>query len=477
MSRGGQATGELSPGPSILGARALALWLAGGCAIVSAAGLLAWIAPHFAYEIDLIDKPVLWIAAGLVTAGVVFATAMPRLVGRTADFQAQSQAAILAVIVAAGILARLSLFASEPVLEDDFYRYLWDGAVTASGANPYAVAPASAMGSAGLPPDAALILDRVGHADLRTIYPPTAQAAFAAAHLVAPWSLTAWRAVVLALDVATLGLLFLLLKDAGRSPIWAALYWWNPLVIFSLANGAHMDIVVMPPLLLALLLAARGRTVPAAAALALAAGAKVWPVLLLPLVLRPALSNPARLLAAAAVMLALLALQAWPILATGLDETSGFRAYAQSWQRNSALFPLVEGAASAVAGADAAGAVSRAVLAMICAGVALAVAWLPYTGTGQLMTRAGLVVAVLLLTAPAQYPWYLVWLAPFLAFLPLPGLLLLAAALPLYYTAFYFAPRQQIATYSGVVVWLAWLPVWALLARDLWRLRQAQTAG
>jgi hypothetical protein len=238
-----------------------------------------------------------------------------------------------------------------------------------------------------------------------------------------------------------------------------------------------MDIVVLPPLLLALLLAARGRTVLAAAALAVAIGAKIWPVLLLPLVLRPALKSPARLFAATSVLVALLALQALPILAAGIDQSSGFVAYAQSWQRNSALFPLVETVATWIAGSDVAGTVSRAILALLCGAVALAVAWRPYTTTGQLLIRAALVVATLLLTAPAQYPWYLVWLAPFLPFLPLPGLLVLAGTLPLYYTAFHFAPRQQIDLYNGVIVWLAWLPVWTLLARDLWRLRRAGPDG
>jgi hypothetical protein len=92
------------------------------------------------------------------------------------------------------------------------------------------------------------------------------------------------------------------------------------------------------------------------------------------------------------------------------------------------------------------------------------------------MIRAALVVTTLLLTAPAQYPWYLVWLVPFLAFLPLTGLLLLTAFLPLYYIAFHLAPRQQIDIYNGFVVWLVWLPVWALLARDLWRRRMAPFA-
>ena len=473
MARSGQGAGRLLQCLSTSVTRPHAPWIIGGGALIGAAILLAWMSPRFAYDIDLMNKPVLWFAAGLIAAGLIYAAATPNLIAHALDRRDASTAAVLAIIIGAGLLARLILFASEPVLEDDFYRYLWDGSVTAIGNNPYAVAPADAAASAKLPPDAAQVLDRVGHADLRTVYPPVAQLAFAAAHQIAPWSLTAWRGIVLALDLATLAILLVHLKDAGRSPMWSALYWWNPLVIFSLANGAHMDVVVLPPLVLALLLAARGRTVLAAAALAVAIGAKIWPVLLLPLVLRPALESPARLIAATSVLAALLALQAWPILAAGIDQSSGFVAYAQSWQRNSALFPLIETMASWIVGSEAAGSVSRAALALLCGAVALAVAWRPYVTTEQLMTRAAIVVATLLLAAPAQYPWYLVWLAPFLPFLPLPGLLLLAGTLPLYYTAFHFAPRQQIGIYNGIVVWIAWLPVWALLARDVWRRRRA----
>lgn len=451
-------------------------WLAGGGVLILAAVLLAWLSIQFEYSIALTQKPVLWVAAGLVVAGLVYAVCLPRLISRSSDRQDPSLAITVGILFGAGLLARLILFTSEPILEDDFYRYLWDGAVTFNGQNPFAIAPADVANAAALPPDAAQILDRVGYGDLRTIYPPVAQLAFAAAHGIDPWSLTAWRSVLLVFDVTTLGILLLLLKEANRSPLWAALYWWNPLLIFSLFNGAHMDVIVLPPLLLALLLASRGQTVFASASLAVAIGAKIWPILLLPLILRPALAAPGRLVAAVSVLFGLLTLQAWPILSAGIDETSGFLAYAQSWQRNSALFPLVETIVSGVIGSDWAGPASRAGLALICAAVAVAVAWRPYATTSELMIRAALVVTTLLLTAPAQYPWYFVWLVPFLAFLPLTGLLLLTAFLPLYYTAFHLAPRQQIDIYNGFVVWLVWLPVWALLARDVWRRRMAPFA-
>jgi hypothetical protein len=47
----------------------------------------------------------------------------------------------IAWIIFTGLFARIILIPSAPILEDDFYRYLWDGAVTANEFNPYTFSP------------------------------------------------------------------------------------------------------------------------------------------------------------------------------------------------------------------------------------------------------------------------------------------------------------------------------------------------
>ena len=51
----------------------------------------------------------------------------------------------LGLIIAVGLVSRIILIPSQPVLENDYYRYLWDGAVTAHGYNPYVYSPEAAM--------------------------------------------------------------------------------------------------------------------------------------------------------------------------------------------------------------------------------------------------------------------------------------------------------------------------------------------
>ena len=457
------------------------IWSASGLAVATCAAALTLLSTRFGYEYDVEAMPVLWLVGGLVLAGLVFGFSLPQLIRRSAATDMRSDLPLVICIVAAGLVARLALFASEPMLEDDYHRYLWDGAVTASGYNPYAISPHEVQRLGGsdlgrLAQEGGLTVKRINHAELRTIYPPVAQAAFALAHFFEPWSLASWRSVLLAFDFAALALILLLLRETGRSPLWSALYWWNPVVIKELFNSAHMDAVVLPPLLLALLFAGRGRHILATASLALAAGAKIWPVLLSPLVIRPLTADPRRLVGALLVFCGLLALLLAPILLAGIDATSGYCAYADRWQTNSALFPTLEQSAAALLGPlgtpeASAGFTARILIALTLGLAAIALSMKPIEGTAELMGRASLLVAALVLLSPAQFPWYAVWYAPFLAFRPWAGMLLLAATMPLYYTFFHFAARDQVEIFHEVVVWIIWVPVWFALLIEAIRAR------
>ena len=208
--------------------------------------------PLFGYSTQVRDMPVFWLVLGLSAAGALFLT-LPWAIRASQGLTPGLVKGLAWTMLAAGLAMRLVLFASEPALEDDYQRYLWDGAVTAHGLNPYEKSPQAAkaahpqvmpLGRLGL--ESGLVLGRINHPDLRTIYPPVAQGVFAFAHWLAPWSLTAWRALILALDIISIALLLALLREIGRSPLWAALYWWNPIVLKELFNSAHMDALVVP---------------------------------------------------------------------------------------------------------------------------------------------------------------------------------------------------------------------------------------
>ncbi|MGI9477109.1 MAG: hypothetical protein ACR2PI_10425 [Hyphomicrobiaceae bacterium] len=421
----------------------------------------------------LVHSPILTFAAGLISAGTI-ALLLPALVRTSTDAPGEQQLRLLFGIVAGGLLLRLLMFWTPPALESDFYRYLWDGALTATGHNPYAYAPAK-LDLAQVPQsvrdlafEAGYVHERINHAELRTIYPPVAQAFFALAYRAETWSLTSWRLICLLCELATLGLLYRLLLQLGRSPLWLVLYWWNPLLIKELANSVHMEAVLLPFLAGAAFLAASHRPIAACIALALAAGVKVWPILIVPLLLRDLWSKPRALAVAIVVVSAIVLACAAPPLLAGIDENSGFAVYATSWYRNGGLIVLLQGLLAPGLGGEWANLVARGLVAVAAGTTAVALAWQPIASRLDLVRRMMLVALVALLLSPAQFPWYAAWVMPFMVVAPLYGVLVMTALMPLYYTRFYFQLIDQSWIYQDILVFTIWLPVWTILAVE-WR--------
>jgi alpha-1,6-mannosyltransferase len=453
----------------------LLLWLAVGAALSLLAGVLTVYSHRFDWQLPVRQMPAATLGFMMAAAGLVYLLVLP-LIRMSILLPAEMQRVMIAVVLAVGLVLRLMLFFTEPALEDDYNRYLWEGALTAHAISPYAVSPRAARRAL---PDTPLgrlaqqgqpVLARVNHPDMTSFYPPVAQAAFALAHLVSPWNLFAWRAVSLACDMATMVLLLMLLREPGRPAIWAALYWWNPIVIKELTNSAHMDGVVMALTLAALLFSARLRHTWAVFMLGLAIGTKLWPMLLAPLLLRRLWPRFLPVMAGLAALLAMTLLWFTPVLMAGPDLQSGLVAYFQDWTTNSALFPALLGLSRLTIQPfgldDSAWAVARVGIALLLGGLSLWQAWRPIGTTDDLMQRAALVTFGLVLLSPAQFPWYMIWMTPFLAFRPYWGLLATTVTVPLYYLAFHLLARGRYEVFSNWIVWGIWIPVWVLLGAE-----------
>ena len=386
----------------------------------------------------------------------------------------------LLVLFLGGLALRAVWFGSPAPLEDDFKRYLWDGAVTVHGLDPYRYAPERFFGSGSIPLGYGAIaaagrgtIEGINFPDLRTIYPSSAQLSFAIAYLIAPFKIDGLRAVFLAAEVATFLLLLAILAEFKASPLWSALYWWNPTIAFVLIGIVHVDALVPPFVLGAILLARRDRTNAAVALLGAGAGTKIWPLLLMPLVLARIRRQPARLVFAGLVLVAVLALAIGPVLLSTLRPNSGLAAYASSWGNNSAFFAWAAYGLGSLLDDDMAQRVLRATIAFVGVATALVVALRAGKELRDLAHASMIVAASVFYLSPAQFPWYVVWFLPLAAVLRNWPLLLASATLPAYYlfyplwqsgrgNAFFFG-----AAFLHSVPVLSWLAIDAL--RDRWR--------
>lgn len=445
--------------------------IAWGAAMTLSGGALVWLSTRFPFGNPVADKPVERLVVLLAAMGLVFIVMVGRIVARSMTLRC------FGFLLGVGLLLRGAMFFSAPIQETDFYRYLWDGAVLAQGVNPYRPIPQQVLEVEGpltdLGRESGVVIGRVNHPELRTIYPPVAQSFFAMSYVIAPWSLTGWRAILLVADAATLGLLLVILHRVALPREYALIYWLNPLLLKEIHNAAHMDILLAPFILGTLLLAVRGRLMLAMLCLAAATGLKVWPVLLLPLVLRAGARGWRQAMAPACLYGALLALMNIPVMVAGLDSTSGFTAYAGRWEMNNgpslALIWLGRWLAAIDWFPISARTFSSGVSALIVGSVALLAAGRPVAGMLDLCGRALAVTALLFLISPTQFPWYATWFLPLLAIRPHPALLLYAVTLPLYYLRFRYDDLGYANLFDHGVVWVEHGPILILLVAAKWK--------
>lgn len=293
---------------------------------------------------------------------------------------------------------RLIALCATPVMEDDHWRFLWDGYRFAATGNPYAEAPQERFVDESIPAEFRAVLDDINYPDVPTIYGPLAQWAFRLSHAIAPAELWPWKLILLVAECALFALLWPLLKARGR-----LLLAWCPLAIFETGFNAHPDALAIALIVAAWRLGDLKLPLAAGVAAGLAIAAKVFAAPLVPFVLWRQ-GWRAWVLAGAAGS----GLYAPFWLQGSTADLAGLRAMAGEWEFNSSLYALV---ATAIP-PSAARAVCGGAFAVIW--LALLVRWAkktpPVRPPGEWVYGS-----FLLLSATAN-PWYVLWLLPFVAF-------------------------------------------------------------
>jgi len=299
----------------------------------------------------------------------------------------------LVLCLALAAVWRLPLLMAPPVLSTDVYRYVWDGRLQHRGYDPYTVVPND--------PAVERLHDQetkaLNHPALPTPYPPAAELFFRAATYYGHESARALKTALELCDVLIVVLLLRSLAASGRSRSLVLAYAWNPLVALEVAGNGHVDLLGALLLLISAWCLAERRGTFAVLAWALAIGVKFLPIVLAPIFWRRV--RPRDLAAGAALLLALYV----PFLAHGSLPMGSLGTYLDYWRFNAPLFAAAEAVAP-----------GRVVLALAVA-IGMGVA-------GRLRKFAppnapaawSWPIATALLVAPAVYPWYLLWLTPFL---------------------------------------------------------------
>jgi len=296
------------------------------------------------------------------------------------------------------VVIRVIAVFGEPIYEDDYYRYLWDGRQTVETGSPYASAPADAFGSEE-DPLWSDVLDNINYPNLPTLYGPVNQYVFALAYLIAPGEVLALQIISACADLLVI---ILLANMASLAAI--VLYAFSPLIVKEFAMTAHTDVVAAAAMLLALSAWRREKLLLVALYLAVAVASKLFVLLLVPLLLRLAWRYWL-------VFFSTLAALYLPILG-GDGPLTALSAMAQYWLFNAPLYYLLQPAI------DFPG-LKLLLLMLFVSGFAAyfhrAKYWLD---TPPKIPRGDLVFFGMLLAMPVFNPWYYVFVLCFAAIYP-----------------------------------------------------------
>jgi hypothetical protein len=336
--------------------------------------------------VDPRARPTLFVACAAV-AGAGYIGAL-HVVGRIRDAGTRG----LALCLLLGAVWRVPWLVHPPSLSSDVYRYVWDGRLQRLGEDPYRVVPDDPA-AAGLH---TAVTRQLNNGWTPSPYPPGAQLFFRAVTALEESA----RAVKVALgvcDAIVVVVLLRLLAASGRSPWWVLAYAWNPLVAIEGVGNGHVDLLGTLALAVAAWALVRRWRMAAALAFAFAVAVKFVPLVLAPLLWRRVRARDA--IAATAVVVALYL----PFVHHGRLPVGSLGVYLAEWRFNGPLFAALRPLASPTTLAGF----------VVLAGLVVAIwarAHLPVDSAAAWAWPVATAVAL----GPSVYPWYLLWLTPFL---------------------------------------------------------------
>jgi len=279
-----------------------------------------------------------------------------------------------------------------PGLDDDIHRYVWDGRMQRLGYNPYIVVP-SDPALAGLHTSETRTLN---NPEVPSPYPAGAQLFFRAVTSIHE-STFALKVAFVVCDLAIVFVLLDILRRSRQGAHWVLAYAWNPLLATEVAGSGHIDIVGVLLLLVSVAALARRWRAVAAVALGLAVSVKFLPIVLLPLYWRRVRMRDAALAAAVVGLLYV------PFLNHGRIPIGSLGTYVQRFRFNDPVFATLE----------------RVAAPQVVAGLAVLVGfltaiWMRKKSAEGCSDAFAWPMAASLLCAPVVYPWYMLWLLPFI---------------------------------------------------------------
>jgi hypothetical protein len=363
------------------------------------------------------------------------------LVGRRYDFDMKDKRLFLVIVILAICIRIIILFGSGETyyFSDDVYRYIWDGRVNADGINPFMYSP--------LADEVEHLKDSIIHPNINypfmpTIYPPMAQNIFYLAQLIDNTGTFGFKLISAVFELLTFFALFVWLRVTGVPRGNLLLYMFSPLILIEFLISAHLDILAMPFLITSLITIRKRQPLVTAILLASASLVKFYGLFFVPIVLFH-FKGRQRWIFLLSFICTFILLYLPYVRDCGISVLGSLPTYLKVWHYYASFYDVL------ILMIDAS--IARYITLGLFAVVIMAILFLRI----NIYQKMFIVFGSYIILTPTIFPWYLVWIFPFMIRNLSPAFWYLSGSILLSYNVF-------ISVHTNVPWEGEWNEIWYL---------------
>lgn len=315
------------------------------------------------------------------------------------------------IVAFMAVVFRLIFLFHSPMLSDDYFRFIWDGNITASGENPYLHKPQDLEQETSDIPGSRELLDNMNSRQYHSVYPPASQYLFAIASVLSGGrteiATILLRLILIIADFSLLFTLPILLRRLGIQPHYAALYLINPLVVIEGTGNLHFEPVVCAFLVPAFSALISGKQKSAAFLLGMASGLKALPLILLPAF--SAFAGLRKAVPIAVIVFFTLFIPFIPMLESGsLNMLYSFDLYFRNFEFNASLYYAVRQFGYFITSYNIIGIAGPLLASLTIIAVLSMSSFLKKGDNGALFKTAFLSIICYYFLSTTVHPWYII---------------------------------------------------------------------
>jgi len=307
-----------------------------------------------------------------------------------------------------GIIFRLLLIFSVPILSDDYFRFLWDGLLIQDGYNPFEYKPNELITRFKVSKIHNELYAGMNSPNYYTIYPPLNQWIFYISSLTKSifGGIIIIRIFIICAEIATYSIIKKILKryNLDNSRIWW--YWLNPLVILELTGNLHGEGILTLFLLLGLYNFAKLRDFNGGILLGLSVISKLFSLMFFPILLLKVSWFRSKKILLGALTIITIAFTPFFNWINANHFLQSIDLYFQSFEFNGSIYNLVKWTGFKVLGFNVIK-TAGPILSIIALLIVLLISWFyRFRNRLEIFKALTLMFCIYLFLSPIIHPWY-----------------------------------------------------------------------